>query len=98
MDGFCKSGEGEVNDMTAIEFIKENYTVTNGGEDYMCNHSGQLVGAEDIAEEYHQAKLKLLGMRDDVKQSEQLVCEECKEPMVEPYAERYDKKFCLGCM
>ena len=31
-------------------------------------------------------------------QSEQLVCEKCKEPMVEPYAERYGKKFCLGCM
>lgn len=33
-----------------------------------------------------------------VGRSEQLVCEECKEPMVEPYAERYGKKFCLGCM
>jgi hypothetical protein len=50
--------------MTATEFIKENYTLTNGGEDYICNHSGQLVGAEDIAEEYHQAKLKLLGIAD----------------------------------
>lgn len=50
--------------MTAIEFIKENYTLINGGEDYMCNHSGQLVGAEDIAEAYHQAKLKLLGIAD----------------------------------
>ncbi len=37
---------------TAKEFIKENYTLTNGGEDYICNHSGQLVGTEDIAEEY----------------------------------------------
>ena len=50
--------------MTATEFIKENYTLTNGGEDYICNHSGQLVGAEDIAEEYHQAKLKLLCIAD----------------------------------
>ena len=50
--------------MTAKEFIKENYTVTNGGEDYICNHSSQLVGTEDIAEEYHQAKLKLLCITD----------------------------------
>jgi hypothetical protein len=50
--------------MTATEFIKENYTLTNGGEDYICNHSGQLVGIEDIAEEYHQAKLKLLRIYD----------------------------------
>ena len=41
---------------------------------------------------------KLIAIPDDVGRSEQLVCEECKEPMVEPYAERYDKKFCLGCM
>lgn len=39
-----------------------------------------------------------LRIHDVVGQSEQLVCEECKEPMVEPYAERYGKKFCLGCM
>lgn len=50
--------------MTAKEFIKENYTLTNGGEDYIYNHSGQLVGIEDIAEEYHQAKLKLLRIYD----------------------------------
>jgi len=50
--------------MNATKFIKENYTLTNSGEDYRCNHSGQLVGAEDIAEEYHQAKLKLLGIAD----------------------------------
>lgn len=50
--------------MSAIEFIKVNYTLTNGGEDYVCNHSGQLVGAEDIADAYHQAKLKLLGIGD----------------------------------
>jgi hypothetical protein len=50
--------------MTAAQFIKENYTLTNGGKDYICNHSGQLVGAEDIAEEYHQAKLKSLSIAD----------------------------------
>ena len=50
--------------MTSTEFIKQNYTLTNGGEDYRCNHSGQLVGAEDIAEEYYKAKLKLLGIAD----------------------------------
>jgi formylmethanofuran dehydrogenase subunit E len=43
-------------------------------------------------------KEKLLRLLHDVGQREQLVCEECKEPMVEPYAERYGKKFCLGCM
>jgi formylmethanofuran dehydrogenase subunit E len=43
-------------------------------------------------------RVKLLRLLHDVGRSEQLVCEECKEPMVEPYAERYDKKFCLGCM
>lgn len=59
--------------MNAIEFIKENYTLTNGGEDYICNHSGQLVGAEDIAEAYHQAKLKLLGIADVVNRRELLV-------------------------
>ena len=52
--------------MNATEFIKENYTLTNGGEDYICNHSGQLVGAEDIAEEYYQAKLTLLGISPTV--------------------------------
>lgn len=39
-----------------------------------------------------------LRIHDVVGHSEQLVCEKCKEPMVEPYAERYGKKFCLGCM
>lgn len=43
-------------------------------------------------------RVKLLRLLHDVGQREQLVCEECKEPMVEPYAEKYDKKFCLGCM
>ena len=33
-----------------------------------------------------------------VERSEQLVCEKCRKPVVEPYAERYGKKFCLGCM
>ena len=32
-----------------------------------------------MMEEYHQAKLKLLGMRDDVKQSEQFYCDERNE-------------------
>jgi len=59
--------------MTATQFIKENYTLTNGGEDYICNHSGQLVGAEDIAEEYHKYKLKLLGIADVSCQREQLL-------------------------
>ncbi len=45
--------------MTAKDFIKQNYSLTNGEEDYVCNHSGQLVGAEDIAEAYHKAKLDL---------------------------------------
>ena len=72
--------------MTAIEFIKENYTVTNGGEDYMCNHSGQLVGAEDIAEEYHQAKLKLLGIGDVVISEAEL----CDNPNCEDGIVDYD--------
>ena len=59
--------------MNATEFIKENYTLTNGGEDYRCNHSGQLVGAEDISEAYHEHKLKILGIADVSQQRELLL-------------------------
>ena len=52
----------------------------------------------DAMEDYHKRKLKLWGIANVVGRSEQLVCEECKEPVVEPYAERYGKKFCLECM
>jgi formylmethanofuran dehydrogenase subunit E len=81
--------------MTAKEWIFENYPQVKKEWNKTGHDDNYMVR---MMEEYHQAKLKLLGMRDDVKQSEQLVCEECKEPMVEPYAERYGKKFCLGCM
>lgn len=47
--------------MEAKEFIKENYTLINGGEDYKCEYSGKIAGAEDIAESYHKHKLELLG-------------------------------------
>lgn len=43
-------------------------------------------------------KMQQLRIHDVVGRSEQLVCEECKELMIEPYAERYGKKFCLGSM
>lgn len=46
--------------MTATEFINENYTPINGNKNYMCNRSGQLFSVEEIAEKYHQAKLKIL--------------------------------------
>jgi hypothetical protein len=58
--------------MNAKDFIKQNYTLTNSGKDCTCNHSGQLVGVEDVAEEYHKAKLKLLGLVDGEVQTEKL--------------------------
>ena len=81
--------------MTAKEWIFENYPQVKKGWNKTGHDDNYMVR---MMEEYHQAKLKLLGIPDDVGRSEQLVCEECKEPMVEPYAERYGKKFCLGCM
>jgi formylmethanofuran dehydrogenase subunit E len=81
--------------MTAKEWIFENYPQVKKEWNKTGHDDNYMVR---MMEEYHQAKLKLLGIPDDVGRSEQLVCEECKEPMVEPYAERYDKKFCLGCM
>ena len=84
--------------MTAIEFIKENCTLVNGGEDYRCNHSGQLVGAENIAEEYHLYKLKLLGMANVVGISKQLPVnsitdKEYKYLMKELYPKDNSKRF-----
>jgi hypothetical protein len=43
---------------TAEEFIKKNYTLINCGKDYVCNHSMQIVGYEDIANEYATIRLK----------------------------------------
>lgn len=65
--------------MTAEEFIKKNYTITNGGEDYVCNHSGQLVGAGDIAESYHQHKTQWIPVSERLPEEGQKVLVYSKE-------------------
>ena len=64
------------------------------GQDYADWYKEYYQALENYVNELEQA----LRIHDVVGQSEQLVCKECKEPVVEPYAERYGKKFCLGCM
>ena len=85
--------------MTAKEWListdKDIDQAVSNGYDIRLDEDELLVKME----QYHQAKLKLLCIADVVGASaEQLVCEECKKIMIEPYAERYGKKICIACM
>jgi hypothetical protein len=62
--------------MTALEFIKKNYPKYN--EDFV--HTDIEINGcrlEELLEEYHQAKLKLLGIGVVVGRSEQFICPCC---------------------
>lgn len=81
--------------MTPKEFLRQEH-ISNDTKIALTHEQWQEI--YQWMEGYHETELKKLRVGDVVGRSEQLVCEECKEPMIEPYAERYGKKFCLGCM
>lgn len=67
--------------MTADNFLKEKGWYA--GSLMLSKTKGQgLVSITEAMEEYHQAKLKLLGIAN-VEQSEQLVCPNCKSKNTE---------------
>jgi len=67
--------------MTAKEFLESNGIKydheATGMSTYVQNAGSTINAMEQMLEEYHQAKLKLLGIADVVGQSKQLVCD-CK--------------------
>jgi len=81
--------------MTAKEFIEKEaleYKLAEYDEGGFLGIDDRLL--EQKLEEYHQAKLKLLGIGDVVGQSEQLKCE-CDEPADNAYPN--GTIFCENC-
>jgi formylmethanofuran dehydrogenase subunit E len=66
---------------------------------YSWNDFDRTYEMENLIEQYANERVtEALRIHNVVGRIEQLVCEKCQEPMIEPYAEKYGKKFCLGCM
>jgi hypothetical protein len=76
--------------MTAKEWIFENYPQVKKEWNKTGHDDNYMVR---MMEEYHQAKLKLLGIPDDVGQSEEL----CQCTDSHEFAETYEKEYCRKC-
>lgn len=72
--------------MNAKDFIEKNYTLSSVGSDYIYNHSGQLVDAEDIAEAYHKEKMREVLIEYEFKKLSYSLIERYDEYTLRQYA------------